>query len=52
MELIGELILKLIKKILSVNVLYFTGSAYFNRSMRLLSRYLCLYLSDKKLSIR
>ena len=33
-------------------VLYFTGSAYFNRSMRLFARYLGLHLSDKELSYR
>jgi DNA polymerase lambda len=33
-------------------LLYFTGSAYFNRSMRLFARYLGLHLSDKELSYR
>ena len=33
-------------------VLYFTGSAYFNRSMRLFARYLGFHLSDKELSYR
>ncbi len=33
-------------------ILYFTGSAYFNRSMRLFARYLGFHLSDKELSYR